>query len=216
MLTVYAAHTHANPWPEQPSPFALIELFSRIVPLQDFISRINVVSALACVWSVGLLCFCEGPLTGNKWIKCMKRSLSRRVEGVWARTLWVYKLLLFLPLVLLLLLPRPHSKDNGPHIWPIHQCLKLQEGVMCSRFFFLSYRLAHTHTHWGKEAKMTSRVKNVKFFCLTRRIIFLTPHFASSGAIYIPYYFSTLFFFLHLQINATPVCTFVFSKGCKW
>lgn len=183
---------------------SLSELFSRIVPLQDFISRINVVSALACVWSVGLLCLwsvgllclCEGPLTGNKWIKCMKRSLSRRVEGVWARTLLVYKLMLFLPhvLLLLLLLPRPHSEDNGPHIWPIHQCLKLQEGVMCSRFLFLSYRLAHTHTHWGKEAKMTSRVKNVKFFSLTRRIIFLTPHFASSGAIYIPYYFSTLFF----------------------
>lgn len=31
------------------------------------------------------------------------------------------------------------------------------------------------------------------FFCLARRIIFLTPHFPSREAIYIPYYFSTLF-----------------------
>lgn len=97
------------------------------------------------------------------------------------------------PHPLLHLLPRPHSEDNGPHIWAIHQCLKLQEGVMCSRSLFLSPSCTYTHTHWGKEAKMTSRVKNVTFFCLARWIICLTPHFASSGAIYIQYYFSTLF-----------------------
>lgn len=64
---------------------------------------------------------------------------------------------------------------------------------MCSRSLFLSPSCTYTHTHWGKEAEMTSRVTNVTFFCLARWIICLTPRFASSGAIYIQYYFSTLF-----------------------
>ncbi len=122
------------------------------------------------MWSVGLRCLCEEPLTRNKWIKCMKRSLSWRVEGVSAR-IWTGRVSKLCSSSLLF---STSSHDHTGKIMALIFGSSISALNYRKELCALSLTLSHTHIHIGeKEAKMTSRVKNVTD---ARRIICLTPH----------------------------------------